>query len=122
MPTPEFTIASVCERDLDLLLMEELVASSAFARWFAARGAGSSPLWMKGNRAPLLGTVESDHLATSGEGQSPGSSTRSAPAYTHTRTGFLATTSEGLMPRLVNAAATFSTIIWGFILDLMSRS
>lgn len=32
--TPEILTASVCERDIDLLVLEEFVSSSNFAEWF----------------------------------------------------------------------------------------
>jgi len=38
-PSIEFTVAGVCERDIDLLLLEEFVASPDFVEWFA-RAAG----------------------------------------------------------------------------------
>jgi len=38
-PSVEFTVSGVCERDIDLLLLEEFVASPDFVEWFA-RAAG----------------------------------------------------------------------------------
>jgi hypothetical protein len=34
-PAIEFTVSGVCERDIDLLLLEEFVASPDFVEWFA---------------------------------------------------------------------------------------
>jgi hypothetical protein len=36
MPSPEISVAGVCERDVDLLLLEEFIASKSFRKWFLA--------------------------------------------------------------------------------------
>ena len=36
MPSPEISVAGVCERDVDLLFLEEFIASDSFRNWFLA--------------------------------------------------------------------------------------
>ena len=61
--TIQLKIPGVCERDLDLLLLEELVASHVFRAWFADRCAVPAPIdsgWFDVQRSVTQSLGESD--------------------------------------------------------------
>ena len=55
---PEFSVSGICERDIDLLLVEEFVACGEFACWFSERVGVPKLGHQTVMRAELSGRVE----------------------------------------------------------------